>query len=123
VVDHKLYWAAFSNVREAHYVAAMLNSKIANEMIKPFQSTGLLGERDIHKKLLDLPFPSFDHENPKHNDLAELGIRAWRKACQVVHTAEFPLGASTARQRAFIRKSVESELKQIDALVAKLWEK
>jgi type I restriction-modification system DNA methylase subunit len=121
VVDHKLYWAAFSNVREAHYVAAMLNSETANQMIKPFQSTGLLGERDIHKKLLDLPFPSFNEENPKHNALADIGICAWKKAREVVSSAEFPTGTSTARQRGLIRTNLESELGQIDKLVKQLF--
>src|SRR5690348_3408801 len=55
VVDHILYYAAFSDTHEADYVTAILNSETANERIKPFQSTGLLGERDVHKKLLDLP--------------------------------------------------------------------
>jgi hypothetical protein len=120
VVDHKLYWAAFSNVREAHYVVAVLNSRTVNERIKPFQSTGLLGERDIHKKLLDLPIPTFDQEDSKHNELADLGISAWKAANQIVHSAEFPTRGSTARQRALIRKSLESELKKIDAYIAKL---
>jgi hypothetical protein len=50
VVELKLYWAAFSNRAEAHHVTSILNSKRANRAIKPFQSTGLLGERDIEKK-------------------------------------------------------------------------
>ena len=57
VIEHKLYWAAFSKASEAYYVTAILNSASANEAIKPFQSTGLLGERDIEKKLLDIPMP------------------------------------------------------------------
>jgi hypothetical protein len=121
VVEHKLYWAAFSNAREAHYVVAVLNSQTANEIIKPFQSTGLMGERDIEKKLLELPIPTFDPEKPKHKALAELGILAWKKGKQLVKSAEFPVGASTARHRGFIRANLESELKQIDKLVIDLF--
>ncbi len=121
VVEHKLYWAAFSNPREAHYVAAVLNSQTANERIKPFQSTGLMGERDIEKKLLDLPIPTFDHEDTNHNKLAELGIAAWEKAGRIVRSADFPAGASTARQRGLIRSNLESELRQIDKLVKEIF--
>lgn len=121
LVEHKLYWAAFSTVREAHYVVAVLNSETANEIIKPFQSTGLMGERDIEKKLLELPIPTFDHQNAKHNELADLGVSAWKKARSLIHTAEFPAGASTARQRAMVRLNLETELKQIDKLVRVLF--
>ena len=57
LVDHKLYWIAVRQPMEAHYLTAILNADASNQAIKPFQSTGLLGERDIHKKLLDLPSP------------------------------------------------------------------
>ncbi len=50
IVDHMLYYAAFSHPDEANYVTAVLNSETPNELIKPFQSTGLLGERHVHKK-------------------------------------------------------------------------
>jgi hypothetical protein len=121
VVEHKLYWGAFSNAHEAHYVVAVLNSQTANEIIKPFQSTGLMGERDIEKKLLELPIPTFDHRNPKHNALADLGHSAWKKGKELVKSAEFPAGASTARQRGFVRVNLESELSQIDKLVINLF--
>ena len=40
IVDVKLYWAAFSNPREAHYLVATLNSDAVNEAIKPFNQWG-----------------------------------------------------------------------------------
>lgn len=83
VVEHKLYWAAFDDPSEAYFLTAVLNSAGANEAIKPFQSTGLLGERDIEKKLLDLPIPRFDSSKPTHRKLASLGRkptgRRWRR--------------------------------------------
>jgi hypothetical protein len=120
VVDHKLYWAAFSDPNEADYVAAVLNSDTANKAIKPFQSTGLLGERDIHKKLLELPIPTFDHENEKHQALAKLGKQAREEAVKIVHSGEFPATTTIARQRAFIRVALKDQMKTIDNLVAAL---
>jgi type I restriction-modification system DNA methylase subunit len=117
VVEHKLYWGAFANAEEAHYLVAVLNSETANEAIKPFQSTGLMGERDIEKKLLELPIPTFDRDNVAHRKLAELGLNAHGKAETALRSGEFPSAGSTARQRAFIRTYLESEMKEIDDLV------
>ena len=36
--------AAFNTADEAHYLAAILNSNVPNDQIKPFQSLGLMGE-------------------------------------------------------------------------------
>jgi hypothetical protein len=82
-----------------------------------------MGERDIEKKLLELPIPTFDHQKPKHNAPADLGYSAWKKEKELVNSAEFPVGASTARYRGFIRANLESELKQIDKLVIDLFAK
>lgn len=120
IVDVKLYWAAFNIQEEAHYVAAILNSETVNTAIKPFQSVGLLGERDIHKKLLELPIPVFDHENPKHRKIAELGVKARDGAAKAIKSGDFPLGSSIARQRGFMREHLTSELEEIDKLVAAL---
>ena len=68
VVDHKLYWAAFDTEEEAHYLAAILNSNVPNDEIKPFQSLGLMGERDIHKKVLELPIPVFDQKKSQPSE-------------------------------------------------------
>lgn len=123
VVEHKLYWAAFSNVHEAHYVVALLNSDTANQAIKPFQSTGLMGERDIEKKLLELPFPIFDQDNKTHRRLSELGVKAREAATKALKSGTFPATTLLARQRGFIRTHVESKLKEIDDLVTELLNK
>ncbi len=51
----------------------------------------------------------------------DLGISAWKKAQAVLHSSEFPMGASTARQRGIIRDNLESELNQINKLVITLF--
>ena len=57
VVDHKLYWTACEAAEEAHYLVAIFNFASVNLAIKPFQSTGLLGERYIHKSCWKCPLP------------------------------------------------------------------
>lgn len=73
MLDHTLYWLPCSSPDEAHFLVAILNSRAVNEAIKPFQSMGLLGERHIHKKVLDLPIPEYDSRVTLHASLAEWG--------------------------------------------------
>jgi hypothetical protein len=120
VIDHKLYWAAFSNPIEAHYLTAVLNSETVNHAIKPFQSAGLLGERDIHKKLLELPIPTFDSESNEHRTLGELGAKARVEMTKLVQSGHFPVSSTIARQRAFVREHLATEMNEIDRLVVKL---
>lgn len=91
-----------------------------NAAIKPFQSTGLLGERDVHKKLLELPIPTFDQEKPKHRRISELGATAREEAVKAIQSGEFPVDSTIARQRRFMREHLKSELEEIDKLVAAL---
>ena len=120
IVDVKLYWAAFSNLREANYLAAILNSDIVNEAIKPFQSMGLLGERDIHKKVLDLPIPVFDGNDEQHSNLADLGIAAHKQAKGVIRDGIFPVEGSLASQRGYMRAALGELHDEIELIVAEL---
>jgi type I restriction-modification system DNA methylase subunit len=115
LLDHKTYWASFSSEEEAHYLAAILNSEAVNEAIKPFQSLGLMGERDIHKKVLDVPFPAFNRANAKHTDLVRLAKSAAVVAKQAVKTSGFP--GHLPRQRAYIRTSAAAIMEKINAIV------
>lgn len=120
LVEHKLYWAPFSIAAEAQFVAAVLNSASVNRAIKPFQSTGLLGERDIEKKLLDVSLPLFNSENPIHKAISDLGSEAHRQAAALTRDPNFPSDSSLARQRAFVRTALSETLAEIDGLVRKL---
>lgn len=120
VVEHTVYWAALANRNEADYLCAVLNSQTVNLAIKPFQATGLLGERHIQKKLLELPIPTFDHENKAHTDIAKLGVQAREEAAKVIGSAEYPADTSIARQRGFVRLNLKDTMKGIDKLVAVL---
>jgi hypothetical protein len=118
VVEHKLYWMAARNLEEADYVAAILNSTAANEAIKPFQSMGLMGERDIEKKVLDLPIPRFDGQDPQHRELAHLGSQARSQVTTFLRNQELP--PSIARRRAVVRAAVGETLARIDVAAKEL---
>ena len=116
VVEHKLYWAAFDTEEEAHYLAAILNSNVPNDEIKPFQSLGLMGERDIEKKVLELPIPFFDEKKPDHRKLAKLSVEAHSQAVAFIGAATLP--DSLAKKRGMVREAVSGTIEQIDAIVA-----
>jgi hypothetical protein len=118
IVESKLYWCNCDTEAEANYLATVLNTELINRQIKPFQTKGLLGERDIHKKPLELPIPQFDPANKEHQRLAKLGEEASKLAIAVTKQGDFP--QTLARQRAMVRALVQPQLTEIDRLVSKL---
>ncbi len=118
VVDHKLYWTACASAAEADYLAAFLNAGEVNARIKPFQSRGLLGERDIHKKVLELPIPLYDPRDAAHRSLAEIGGRARSEAQAFPRRAALP--RSLGRRRSKVREALADILVEIDALARKI---
>jgi len=82
VVGHTLYLFQTNNVDEAHYLTAILNSNILNDLIKPMQARGSFGERHIVKKPLEFPIPRYDSTNPVHRRLSELGKEAREAVCR-----------------------------------------
>lgn len=111
VVEHKLYSCPCDTVDEANYLAAILNCERVNSLIKPFQSVGLMGERDIEKKVLELPIPMFNPKTPAHRRLAALGADAASRATDVVAASALP--RSLGRQRAIVRESLAGILASI----------
>lgn len=118
VVEHKLYWAACRSQDEADYLAAVLNAPAVNEAIKPFQSMGLMGERDIEKKVLEVPIPFFESSKSAHTKLAHFGAEARAQAAKFVAAGELP--ASLARRRALARQATKATVEQIDEAVKAL---
>jgi SAM-dependent methyltransferase len=114
VVDVKLYWGACETRTEADYLVAFLNSERVNQLIKPFQSLGLKGERDIHKKVLDLPIPRYDPTSERHVMLSNLGSEARKRANEVITSTELP--RSLAARRSWMRGRLRDLLDQIDKL-------
>lgn len=100
---------------EVHYICAILNSSIINQLIKPYQPKGLFGERHIHRRPFMLPIPKFDSNNLLHLRLAKLSKICHSKVASIKFTKR-----STAGMRDEARKVVKNELREIDELVLKL---
>ncbi len=115
IVDAKLYWTAVETQEEAHYLCAILNSEVVNLAVKPFQSLGLLGERDIHKKPLELAIPSYRSSDTRHRRLASLGKEAATKARKLIATVGTK--GTVGADRGVIREALKSEMAEINAIV------
>jgi hypothetical protein len=119
-IDHALYYLESNDKDEVYFLTSILNSSEINNAIKPMQARGLFGPHDIHKKIFELPIPKFDARNNTHLRLGEIGeccaqkVRDWRDQGgpgQVV---------SIGRLRGMVRQMLNSELSEIDVLVASL---
>ncbi|HLA29160.1 MAG TPA: N-6 DNA methylase [Syntrophales bacterium] len=122
-VDHKTYWFATHDPEEAYYLTAVLNSAIPNALMKDFQSKGLFGARDVHKKILDVYFPKFDKNNTAHRTLAAFGRAAHEKTAAYLREnppppflAALPLG----RLRLDIKRRLAEEMSKIDKTVRQI---
>jgi SAM-dependent methyltransferase len=103
------------NEFEAYYLSAILNSDIVNEAIKPYQTKGLYGERDIVRRPFMLPIPKFDPNNPVHRRLAELSKISHEKASRIELTKK-----SVAYRRKEVREALKAEIDEINKLVSQL---
>jgi len=121
VIDHKLYYYETDNEDEAFYLSTILNSGIVDEIIKPAQSRGKFGPRDIHKKPFEISIPKFNPMNAIHKKLSDLG-----KECTEEVKMLLPDLAERYSGIGWIRKKINELLKpyidQIDDLVLKLFE-
>jgi len=79
IAESKTYYFETDNEQEAHYLSAILNSKTIDNIIKPLQTRGLWGARDIHKRPLMTPIPKFSKSNSKHVELGTLGKKCSKK--------------------------------------------
>ena len=117
IAESKTYFYDTTNENEAYFLCSCLNSPIIDSLIKPLQTRGLWGARDIHKRPLLFPIPKFDDKNPLHVKLAVLGKESHKKIMENKHQfIEF--GVSHARQ--IVKKLLINELQEIDVITRKL---
>ncbi len=120
VIDTKLYCYETNNEDEAYYLSAILNSNVIDNAIKPAQSRGLFGPRDIHKKPFEISIPKFNSRNNIHKKLSKLG-----KTCTTEVKKILPDLAGEYDSIGWIRKKINESLKsyidKIDDLVLKMF--
>ena len=119
ICDGTTHWLDTNNLDEAMFVSAMLNAPIVDSLIKPMQTRGLYGERDIYKKVLELPLPKFNPNNPKHTRLIELAKNSHSKAKDIIKELEEKY-TSIGKIRSSVKADLSEEILQIDKIVRAL---
>ena len=111
--DADTYYYQTKDEKEVHYLCAFLNAPYVDEKIKPHQTRGQWGERDIHRRPFEVvPIPKFDPKDKRHQKLAKLSKECHQKVAQL--TLE---GKSIGFLRNKVRKALANELAEIDGLV------
>ena len=120
ITDCKTYYHETENIFVADFLAAFLNSPEIDKLIKPMQSRGLWGPRDIHKKVFDLPIPQFDPGKTEHRQLAEMGEKCRRKVQEWQAEPQNSKGTSIGAVRSKVRMFLKDELNEINQLVKQI---
>jgi hypothetical protein len=117
IAESKTYYFETDARLEADYLCAVLNSKTIDNLIKPLQTLGLWGPRDIHKRPLTLPIPLFNAKNENHKKISELSKICQNKTTRYLIEIN---NKEVGRVRKEIREKLKDELTQIDDLVKKI---
>ncbi len=120
IVESKTYVFFTHNLEEAHYLTCFLNAKTPNERIKDFQSTGLFGARDVHKTILEIPFPKYDSKKDLHQQLATLGAACHAIMKNFMQEKVDLTNYKVGRVRMQVAIYLEMQLKAIDEIVQQL---
>jgi methylase of polypeptide subunit release factors len=126
IAESKEYYFETGRRTEAYYLCSILNSPIVDDLIKPMQSRGLFGPRDIHKKVWELPIPEFNSTNDDHKALAILGEECTKKVSNLLSkgtaakTSAELISASIGNLRKMIKAELADEIKEIDGIVKRI---
>ncbi len=120
IADAKTYIFQTDNEDEANYLCAVLNSDYVNAAIKPYQTKGTWGARDIHRRPFEVvPIPKFSSQDKKHLKLASLSKQCHAK---VNGNKQGFIKKSIGRMRLDCRQLLKIELEQINKLVQELFQ-
>ena len=76
LVENSLYCVACETVREAHFLAAVINSRTLENAVKRLMPKGQFGARHLHRHLWRLPIPAYESTDGLHVELADLAAEA-----------------------------------------------
>jgi hypothetical protein len=115
VAESTTFFYETNNEMEAHYLCAILNSNVINDLIKPLQPRGIFGERHIQRRPFMFPIPKFNEKDPMHFELAKIS-----KQCHDVLKSKRFTRKSTAGMRGEAREIVIKEIEKIDELASEV---
>lgn len=115
--DTKTYYYDTDSYLESNYLASVLNTASVDSLIKPAQSKGLWGARDVHKKVLDLPIPRFNDKLKHHFRLADIGESCAKQVKKWIALGGPGNIRSIGVLRNKVREMLNKELDEIDSIV------
>ncbi|MBC7129174.1 MAG: N-6 DNA methylase [Thermoplasmatales archaeon] len=116
VVDYTSYFYATSSETEAHYINAIFNSNVLNELKKPLQARGSYGERHISRTHLMFPIPRFDERNGVHKKLALLSKKCHEELNRIKSGLDVK-GVSWQLRDKIREKYLGGYIREIDELI------
>jgi hypothetical protein len=117
ITDYATYYFDTNDEMEAYYLTAVLNSKTIDNLIKPEQSKGNFGPRNINKLPLTFNIPLFDSSSFQHMELAKLGLLCETKVKSSLSKISTK---STGDIRRKLRQIMDEEYLKIDDIVKKI---
>lgn len=125
VTESKTYWIGTDDEHEAHFLAGFLNAAEPNRVIKSFQSRGLFGPRDVHKKILEVPLNEFDPDNEKHQKISKLSKSCAEQTERYLRDEEDTSKRSPyhlGRLRSSVRDHLSNRMEEIDQVIRSMIE-
>ena len=126
LVDYTLFWIACSDMEEANYLLAIINSQALYEAVASLMPKGQFGARHLEKHLWKLPIPEFDPEKPLHATVSEAGRVAAEGAAEGLaqlrqDRGEVTVAVARREIRKWLRESKEGRAveKAVGKLLAK----
>lgn len=113
VARDKTYWCSVDDEREAHFLVGFLNSEVADVMLGDFVTRGLFGKRDIHKRVLDLPWPRFNSASRLHLRLAELSAISSSVVSEAAPSLNMAVGRARTEARFLPHLDVLGEIEDL----------
>ncbi len=117
IAESTTFFYETDNEDEAHYLCAILNSNVINDLIKPLQPRGAFGERHIQRRPFMFPIPEFNRNDPKHIALADISKTCHKKVSSKMKTLR---KMTAAKARSTVKQHLAKELEKIDELVSEL---
>lgn len=113
IAEWTSYYYQTKDETETHFLCSFLNAPYVDERIKPYQTRGQWGERDISRTPFEaVPIPRFDPKDERHQKLAELSQECHEKVAKLSL-----MGKSIGLLRNKVREHLKEELEEIDSLV------
>jgi hypothetical protein len=115
VANSRMFYYDTEDQEEAYFLSAVPNSNFIDLLVKPMQSQGLWGARDICKKVLELPIPIYNEEKSSHRALSELGIDCAKKVEKIIPTLDTRAvtPGKIGRLRSQVREQLKDELNKL----------